>query len=91
MYHLTLFQGLYKHVTGFELINCQIWRKEIGHSTKNCLFIHIHEIHDFLDMHALPGITLLLTLSKNKIEKDTSIMNFVIHFLNWKNGRMNVI
>lgn len=91
MYHLTLFQGLYKHVTGFELINCKIWRKEIGHSTKNCLFIHIHEIHDFLDMHALPGITLLLILSKNKIAKDTSEFRFVIHFLNWKNGRMNVI
>lgn len=91
MYHLTLFQGLYKHVTGFELINCKIWWKDIGHSTKNCLFIHIHEIHDFLDMHALPGITLLLILSKNKIAKYTSQVNFVIHFLNWKNGRMNVI
>lgn len=89
MYHLTLFQGLYKHVTGFELINCKIWRKEIGHSTKNCLFIHIHEIHDFLDMHALPGITLLLIFTIRL--KKTQVMNFVIHFLNWKNGRMNVI
>lgn len=87
MYHLTLFQGLYKHVTGFELINCKIWRKEIGHSTKNCLFIHIHEIHYFLDMHALPGITLLLILSKNKIEKDTSneFRNSFLKLKEWEN------
>lgn len=86
MYHLTLFQGLYKHVTGFELINFKIWRKDIGHSTKNCLFIHIHEIHDFLDMHALPGITLLLILSKNKIAKDTSeFRNSFLKLKEWEN------
>lgn len=83
MYHLTLFQGLYKHVTGF---NFKIWWKDIGHSTKNCLFIHIHEIHDFLDMHALPGITLLLILSKNKIAKDTSeFRNLFLKLKEWEN------
>lgn len=82
MYHLTLFQGLYKHVTGFELINFKIWRKDIGHSTKNCLFIHIHEIQ-----LALPGITLLLILSKNKIEKDTSneFRNSFLKLKEWEN------
>lgn len=86
MYHLTLFQGLYKHVTGFELINFKIWWKDIGHSTKNCLFIHIHEIRDFLDMHALPGITLLLIFTKNKIEKDTSeFCNSFLKLKEWEN------
>lgn len=70
MYHLTPFQGLYKHVTGFKLINLKSGRKISVTTIKNCLFIHIHEIHDFLDMHALSGVTLVLIFSKIKIAKD---------------------
>lgn len=37
-------------------------------------------------MHALPGITLLLILSKNKIEKDTSeFRNLFLKLNEWEN------